>query len=84
MRSAVSYLHLCGRLYHQYLVDMYAKVEQLRLNYIKCNQQKIRVDLYSGLADAISSGDIDPGEFERRMILPSSFTSSPREMFELY
>ena len=47
VRSAVSYLHLYGRLYRQYLVDMYAKVEQLRLNYIKCNQQKIRVDLYS-------------------------------------
>ena len=84
VRSAVSYLHLCGRLYHQYLVDMYAKVEQLRLNYIKCNQQKIRVDLYSPLADAISSGNIYPGEFGRRMILPSSFTSSPRQMFELY
>ena len=84
VRSAVSYLHLCGRLYHQYLADMYAKVEQLRLNYIKCNQQKIRVNLYSGLADAISSGDNNPGEFGRKVILPSSFTGSPRQMFELY
>ena len=84
VRSAVSYLHLYGRLYHQYLADMYAKVEQLRLNYIKCNQQKIRVDLYSGLADAISSGDNNPGEFGRKVILPSSFTGSPRQMFELY
>ena len=84
VRSAVSYLHLCGRLYHQYLADMFAKVEQLRLNYIKCNQQKIRVDLYSGLADAVSAGDINPGEFGRKVILPSSFTGSPRQMFELY
>ena len=62
VRSAVSYLHLCGRLYHQCLVDMYAKVEQLRLNYIKRNQQKIRVDLYSGLATVVKnvkSGEID-------------------------
>ena len=45
----------------------------------KCNQHKIRVDLYSGLADAISSG-----EFGRKVILPSSLTGSPRQMFELY
>ena len=29
VRSAVSYLHLWGRLYHQYLVDMYAKYYQV-------------------------------------------------------
>ena len=84
VRSAVSYLHLCGRLFHQYLSDMFAKVEQLRLNYIKCNQQKFRVDLHSGLAGAVSAGDLNPGEFGRRMILPSSFTGSPKQMFELY
>ena len=63
VRSAVSYLHLCGRLFHQYLGDIFAKVEQLRFNNIKCNQQKIRVDLYNKLADAVSAGDINPGEF---------------------
>ena len=47
VRSSISYLHLFGRLFHQYLVDMFAKIEQQRLNYIKFNQQKIRVDLYS-------------------------------------
>ena len=62
VRSAVSYLHLCGRLNHQYLVDMFAKVEQL-FNYIKYNQQRIRVNLYGGLADAVSAADINPGEF---------------------
>ena len=63
---------------------MFAKIEQQRLNYIKFNQQKIRVDLYSGLADAISAGDSNPREVGRRVILPSSFTGSPRQMFELY
>ena len=63
VRSAVSYLHLCGRLFHQYLADIFAKVGQLRFNNIKCNQQKIRVDLHSELADAVSAGDINPGEF---------------------
>ena len=84
VRSDLSYLHMCGRLFHQYLVDMFAKVEQQRLNYIKCNQQKIRVDLYSGLADAISAGDSNPRDLGRKVILLSSFTGSPRQMFELY
>ena len=40
VRSGLSYLHMCGRLFHQYLVDMFAKVKQQRMNYIKCNQNK--------------------------------------------
>ena len=42
---------------------MYAKIEQQRLNYIKTNQQKIRVDLYSGLADAVAKGDTNATQF---------------------
>ena len=84
VRSDLSNLHMCGRLFHQYLVDMFAKVEQQRLNYIKCNQQKIRVDLCSGLADTISAGDSNPRDVGCKVILPSSFTGSPRQMFELY
>ena len=75
---------MCGRLFHQYLVDMIAKVQQQRLNYIKWNQQKIRVDLYSGLDDANSAGESNPRDLGRKVILPSSFTGSPRQMFELY
>ena len=63
---------------------MYAKIEQQRLNYIKFNQRQIRSDLDSGLADALSSGDTDAGELGRSIILPSSYTGSPRQMFELY
>ena len=54
------------------------------LSYIKFNQRQIRSDLYSGLADALSSGDTDAGELGRSIILPSSYTGSPRQMFELY
>ena len=63
---------------------MYAKIEQQRLNYIKTNQQKIRIDLYSGLADADSKGDTNATELGRNIILPSSYTNSPKQMFQLY
>ena len=72
-----------GRLFHQYAVDMYAKIEQQRLNYIALNQ-KIRVDLYSGLADAVAAGDTLSKDCGRKVVLPTSYTGSPRQMFELY
>ena len=84
IRSGSNHLHLSGRLFHQYIVDMYAKIEQHRLNYIKTNQQKIRVDLYSGLADAVAKGDTNATDLGRTVILPLSYTNSPRQMFQLY
>ena len=84
IRSGSNHLHLSGRLFHQYIVDMYAKIEQQRLNYIKTNQQKIRVDLYSGLADAVAKGDTNATDLGRTVILPSSYTNSPSQMFQLY
>ena len=35
IKSGSNHLHLSGRLFHQNIVDMYAKIEQQRLNYIK-------------------------------------------------
>ena len=32
----------------------------------------------------LSSGDRDAGELGRSIILPSSYTGNPRQMFELY
>ena len=47
-------------------------------------RSKIRVDLYKGLADAVFAGDVNPMAYIKWIILPSSFTGSPRQMFELY
>ena len=63
---------------------MYAKIERERLNYIRLHQQQIRVDLYSGLADALAKGDANADELGRKIILPSSFIGYPRHMFQPY
>ena len=84
VRSGLNHLHLSGRLFHQYIVDMYAKIEQERLNYKRQHQQQIRVDLYSGLADALAKGDANADELVRKIILPSSLIGSPRLMFQLH
>ena len=44
--SCFNTLHRCGRLYQEYLCDMYSKVEGARLKFLKENQDKLRVKLY--------------------------------------
>ena len=40
-----SQIHYSGKLFHQYIVDAYLKVEGERLNYIRKNQAQLRVDV---------------------------------------
>jgi hypothetical protein len=71
-------LHLSGRLFQQWIVDQYAKVEQERLQYIRHNQRKIRAELYQGLMDA------DGARVGTRIVLPSTFMNGPRYVFQLH
>ncbi|KAG5566136.1 hypothetical protein RHGRI_001911 [Rhododendron griersonianum] len=73
-----------GRLFQQFVVDCYAAIEQDRLNFVRCNQNILRSDLYSGLRDAVTAGDADAAEVGTRFILPSSFTGGPRNMNQHY
>ena len=67
-------------LFHQYLVDMYAKIEAERLLYLRLHQRQLRVESYAHLRDAIENdGAADIG---RMFILPSSFTGGPSYMHE--
>ena len=60
---------------------MYAKIEGERLSYIRFNQSKLRADRYDNLKDAMQNdGDID--NLGQMVILPSTFTGSPRYMQE--
>jgi hypothetical protein len=72
-----SWLHTAGRLYQQYVVDQYSKIEQHHLNYLKLNQSTFRSELYKGVADAIHIGD-NSSSIGSQIILPSSFVGGPR------
>ncbi|UYV82863.1 hypothetical protein LAZ67_22001131, partial [Cordylochernes scorpioides] len=68
-----------GQLFHQFLVDMYAKVESERLRYITLHQRNLRAESYIHLRDALSTdANINPNSLGQRIILPSSFVNSPR------
>ncbi|KAI6647772.1 hypothetical protein LOD99_8487 [Oopsacas minuta] len=74
-------IHRRRTLFNQIVVDMYAKVETERLLFIRLHQKKLRVDDYIHLRDAVVT-DGNPHDFGKLVILPSSFTGSPRYMHE--
>ncbi|OSC97182.1 hypothetical protein PYCCODRAFT_1351447, partial [Trametes coccinea BRFM310] len=74
-----------GRLFQQYIVDMWASSEQSRLRFLRHNQRTLRAAVYSGLEDALlGSQDVNLNELGQLIILPSSFTAGPRYMQQLF
>ena len=83
VREDTRHMLSCGRLFQQYVVDMYVKIEAQRLEWIRRNQDEIRSALYQGLQDHVQQGD-NARPVGRRTVLPSSVTCSPRYMHQKY
>ena len=68
-------LHQYGqRLFHQYIVDAYTKIEAQRLLYIKTHQKELMADKYQGVMDYLNNQAIlTDSDIGRTVILPSSF-----------
>ncbi|KAL0381183.1 UNVERIFIED_CONTAM: hypothetical protein Sangu_0182600 [Sesamum angustifolium] len=67
--------------------DYYAymlQIEAQKLRWIRFHQNDIRAELYEGLQDCLNAGENNAGNVGRRIILPSSFTGSPRDMYQRY
>ena len=76
------HIFLAGHLFQQWIVDAWAATDQSRLTWLKNNQQKVRVDLYKGLADAIANdAEAMLGNRGQHFILPSSYIGGSRFMF---
>jgi hypothetical protein len=73
-----------NRLFQEWLVDQYARMESDKLHFIRTHQNELRADLYKGLADALESNDTSVDSLGRSVILPSSFVGAPRHMAQLY
>ncbi|GBL81971.1 hypothetical protein AVEN_50553-1 [Araneus ventricosus] len=58
VRSTENRLLNYRQLLHQYLVDMYAKIEAERLLFIRLNQKKLRIDEYIHLKEDAIKNDI--------------------------
>ena len=85
IRDGFSAIYHSRKLFQQYLVDAYVKVESQRLDFIRRNQQQLRVERYQGLMDELSNrsndSNLHPGKI---VILPSTFQGSPRSLQQNY
>jgi len=73
-------LHRCGRLFGQWVVDCYIRVEHLTLTWMRFNQAKLRYSEWSRLVDAVVPGEEPAERIGRGVYLPDSFIGSPRYM----
>ena len=74
-----------GKLFQQYIVMAYIKVEDSRLNWIHNNQRTLRSESYQGLQDyrrlSVRGGDMRVAKI---IVLPSSFRESPHFRYQKY
>jgi len=59
-----------------------AKMITERLNFIRLNQKKLRAKDYVHLRDTVNEGNVRVENLGQRVILPATFTGSPRYMHE--
>ncbi len=76
-------LHHSGRLMQQYMADMWCKTEKETLDFHRRRQDTLRMEVYQGLTDAIET-DKTTADIGKKVILPSDFMGSPRQMHQLY
>ncbi|KAF6147945.1 hypothetical protein GIB67_001520 [Kingdonia uniflora] len=72
-----------GRLFQQFIVDVWPATEQNRLAYARLNQNEFCSDLYYNLTDIVTEG-LNADKIGQRSVLPSSHIGSPRNMYEIY
>jgi len=73
-----------NRLYQEWVVDQYSKVEGQRLRWVCFNQTTLRADQYKGMVDAMQQDEANNTNFGRMVVLLPTFVGSPRHMNQLY
>ena len=71
-------LHYGQKLFEQWIVHQYCKIEMGQLCYIRQNQTKMQWELYRGIQDAIQAGDLS--NVGTPVILPATVMGSMRYM----
>ncbi|XP_065641836.1 uncharacterized protein LOC136071699 [Hydra vulgaris] len=83
IRQTFSPIFYGKKLFQQYAVDAYVKIEGQRLAFIRNNQNKLRSEQYDTLHEYVNNVannlNVRPG---RVVILPSSYVGSPRALKE--
>ena len=72
------------RLFQQFLVDGFTMVEFERLGFVQHEQKELRCETYSRLARMAENSNGRPKKRGKKVILPATFTGSPRYMMQNY
>jgi len=72
------------RLYQEWVVNQYSKVEGHRLRCVRLNQTTLRANQYKGMVDAMQQDEANITNFGRMVVLPATFVGSPHHMNQLY
>lgn len=73
-----------GRLFQQYSVDEFIKVETQRLDFASFNQDLFRTDILQGILDILRLSERESSKIGKKKFLPASFIGSPRDMRQPY
>ncbi|KYN14600.1 ATP-dependent DNA helicase PIF1 [Trachymyrmex cornetzi] len=85
LRDEFNVFILGRRLFQQWLVDNYVKIEKDRINYCKDHQKELRTETYQGLKDYMQTmANNLNARIGKMVILPSTFIGSPRNMLQNY
>jgi hypothetical protein len=78
----VNILFYGGRLFQQWLMDMYVKVEFMRLDWYSLpkHQKIIRVELYCGIVDTLKASEARAFEVGRLVVLPRNFNGGEHDV----
>jgi hypothetical protein len=71
-----------GRLFQQWLVNMYVKVESMRLDWYSLpkHQKIIRAELYCGIVDMLNAGEARASKVGRLIVLPRNFNGGEHDV----
>ncbi|GJZ48131.1 hypothetical protein Tco_0601963 [Tanacetum coccineum] len=72
------------RLLQQFIVDGYTMVEAERMSFVRKQQKDLRSETYSKLASLAQDPESGVTLRGKKVVLPSSFTGSPRYMMQNY
>ncbi|XP_074109289.1 uncharacterized protein LOC141534044 [Cotesia typhae] len=85
IRNSFNAFLMGRRLFQQWVVDSYVKVEKDRISFCRNNKKKLRAESYQGLIDHLHNRATDTNsQIGKIIILPSTFVSSPRNMVQHY
>ena len=76
--------HGAGLLFQQYLLDAYCRAEGARMEWLRQNQQQLRKDTFADLDDFVADAAAAGQRCGAPILLPASFSGSPRNMYQLY